>query len=179
MGLRSRPPSPFLALLLHHRSCISGLGNSPAPPPPPPSPLPTDRPTGERTLNVKISHVGKRTENFVRSLVREEDESAAKEGRKEGLPRFKRGFFKQQPHRLSVPARMHANAELTLVPRRSERRREDERSSLTSHSDSRRQGEREKTTRRRRGGRREEAMHIQQIRRGGETSNMPFLEPPE
>ena len=136
-----------------------------------------DRPTGERTLNVKISHVGKRTENFVRSLVREEDESAAKEGRRDYLV-SRGGFSSSSPTAsLSVPARMHANAELTLVPRRSERRREDERSSLTSHSDSRRQGEREKTTRRR-GGRRE-AMHIQQIRRGGETSNMPFLEPPE
>ena len=47
--------------------------------------------------------------------------------RKEGeTTSFQEGFFKQQPHCLSVPARMHANAELTLVPRRSERRREDE-----------------------------------------------------
>ena len=50
--------------------------------------------------------------------------------RKEGTTSFQEGFFKQQPHyrrgRLPLRARMHANAELTLVPRRSERRREDE-----------------------------------------------------
>ena len=49
--------------------------------------------------------------------------------RKEGeTTSFQEGFFKRQPHyrRLPLRARMHANAELTLVPRRSERRREDE-----------------------------------------------------
>ena len=116
--------------------------------------------------------------SFVRWFVREEerrkeDESAAKEGRRDYL--VSRGVF-QAAAPLSVPARMHANAELTLVPRRSERR-EDEARLLPIPTDSRREGEREKTTRRRGGGG-EEAMHIQQIRRG-ETSNMPFLEPPE
>ena len=102
--------------------------------------------------------------SFVRWFVREEerrkeDESAAKEGRRDYL--VSRGVF--QAALLPLRARMHANAELTLVPRRSERR-EDEARLLPIPTDSRRrEGEREKTTRRREGGG-EEAM------RGGQSS---------